>query len=149
MDVTDDRWAILPPILPASWCRADGRGRPWRDAPEVLNGLRWIWRTGAPWKDLPARYPPDQTCHRRGRQWVRSGVVKHIPQALATALRARGGLELSECFIDGTFVLGNKGGLWGKDQAGQRYEGHGSGRPRWPSCRRPQCACYAVWSPPC
>jgi transposase len=108
MDVTDDRWAILPPILPAPWRRADGRGRPWRDAPEVLNGIRWLWRTGAPWKDLPERYPPDQTCYRRCRQWVRSGVVEHMPRALATALRERGGLDLSECSIDGTFVLVNK-----------------------------------------
>ncbi|BBM70381.1 hypothetical protein RmaAA213_22270 [Rhodothermus marinus] len=34
------------------------RGRPWRDPREVLNGILWVVRAGAPWKDLPERYPP-------------------------------------------------------------------------------------------
>src|SRR4051812_18425407 len=37
------------------------RGRPWRDPRDVLNGILWILRTGAPWKDLPNRYPSYQT----------------------------------------------------------------------------------------
>ena len=36
----------------------------------MLNGLLWILRTGAPWADLPDRYPSYQTCHRRFQQWV-------------------------------------------------------------------------------
>jgi transposase len=110
MDLTDDQWAILQPLIPAPRRRPDGRGRPWRDAREVLNGILWILRTGAQWKDLPERYPPYQTCHRRFQQWVRSGVFERILQALATDLRERGGLDLSECFIDGTFVVAKKGG---------------------------------------
>lgn len=39
-----------------------------------LDGVLWILRTGAPWQDLPPRYGPYQTCHRRFQQWVRSGV---------------------------------------------------------------------------
>jgi transposase len=110
MDLTDDQWAILQPLIPAPRRRPDGRGRPWRDAREVLNGILWILRTGAQWKDLPERYPPYQTCHRRFQQWVRSDVFERILQALATDLRERGGLDLSECFIDGTFVVAKKGG---------------------------------------
>jgi transposase len=45
--------------------RPDGRGRPWRDARAVLNGVLWVLRTGAPWHDLPDRYPPYHTCDRR------------------------------------------------------------------------------------
>ncbi|MGE5444032.1 MAG: transposase, partial [Ignavibacteriales bacterium] len=48
--------------------RQDGRGRPWRDNREVLNGILWILRSGARWKDLPERFPPYQTCHRRFQQ---------------------------------------------------------------------------------
>ncbi|WP_448518267.1 transposase, partial [Rhodoflexus sp.] len=33
-------------------------------------GILWVLRTGAAWKDLPDRYPPYQTCHRRYQQWV-------------------------------------------------------------------------------
>lgn len=39
-----------------------------------LDGVLWILRTGAPWQDLPPRYGPYQTCHRRFQQWVRSGM---------------------------------------------------------------------------
>jgi hypothetical protein len=42
MDVTDDQGAILHPLIPAPRRRPDGRGRPWCDAREVLNGMRWI-----------------------------------------------------------------------------------------------------------
>src|ERR671923_1132055 len=110
MDLTDEQWAVLQPIIPVPPRRPDGRGRPWRDAREVLNGILWILRTGAQWQDLPERYPPYQTCHRRFQRWVRSGVLDRLLQALATDLRERGELDLSECFIDGTFVVAKKGG---------------------------------------
>jgi transposase len=65
MDLTDEQWDLLEPLIPQPPRRKDGRGRPWRDPRDVLNGILWILRTGAPWKDLPERYPPYQTCHRR------------------------------------------------------------------------------------
>ena len=68
MDLTDEQWLVLGPLLPDPPKRADGRGRPWRDAREVLNGVLWVLRTGAPWRDLPRRYPPYQTCHRRSQR---------------------------------------------------------------------------------
>ncbi len=67
-------------------------------------------RTGAHWRDLPERYPPYQTCHRRFQRWVEKGVLSHILEALAEDLKERGRLDLSECFIDGTFVVAKKGG---------------------------------------
>ncbi len=70
MDLTDEQWEILEPLIPVPPRRADGKGRPWRDPRDVLNGVLWILRTGAPWHDLPERYPPYQTCHRRFQRWV-------------------------------------------------------------------------------
>src|SRR4029077_17131648 len=63
MDLTDAQWAVLDPLFRPRR-RSDGRGRPWRDTRAVVNGVLWILRTGAPWHDLPNRYPPYQTCHR-------------------------------------------------------------------------------------
>jgi len=60
-----------------------------------------ILRTGAPWKDLPERYPSYQTCHRRFQRWVNNGTLRRVLQALARDLHARGGLDLSETFIEG------------------------------------------------
>ncbi len=110
MDLTDAQWAILAPLLPRPRLRRDRRGRPWRDPRDVLNGILWVLRTGAPWKDLPARYPSYQTCHRRFQMWVRRGTWTAVLKALARDLHARGGLDLSEAFIDGTFASAKKKG---------------------------------------
>jgi transposase len=104
MDLTDAQWAILAPLLPTPRLRRDRRGRPWRDPRDVLNGILWILRTGAPWKDLPARYPSYQTCHRRFQTWIDRGTLRRVLKALAADLHARGGLDLTEAFIDGSFA---------------------------------------------
>ncbi|MCB0261962.1 MAG: transposase, partial [Calditrichaeota bacterium] len=69
----------------------------------------WVLRTGAPWKDLPDRYPPYQTCHRRFQEWDSAGVMDTILEALARDLKERGKLDLTECFIDGSFAPAKKG----------------------------------------
>jgi transposase len=125
MDLTDKQWEVLKLLIPDPPRREDGPGRRWRDPRDVLNGIRWILRTGAPWKDLPERYPPYQTCHRRFQKWTEEGVLAGVLEALAQDLEERGQIDLSECYIDGTFVVAKKGGVCWKDQAGQRYEGHG------------------------
>ena len=72
MDLTDDQWEILKSVL-VEPRRKDGKGRPPRDARLVLNGVLWILRTGAPWKDLPDRYPFYQSCYRRFQKWQQDG----------------------------------------------------------------------------
>ena len=143
MDLKDEQWAILAPLIPKPRRRADGRGRPWRDDREVLNGILWVLRTGAPWQDVPERYPSPATCHRRFQQWVRTGVFRKILLALAKDLRDRGKLDLTECFIDASFVGAKKGPLCGPDEARQGFKAHGScGRP-WSSSRRRRGQCFA------
>ena len=109
MELTDDQWARLNPLIPEPPHRADGRGRPWTPRRPVLDAVLWILRTGAPWKDLPDRYPPHTTVHRRFQQWVREGTFERVLAALATDLQERGGIDVSECFVDGTFVGAKKG----------------------------------------
>jgi transposase len=84
---------------------------PFRDARAVLNGVLWVLRTGAPWHDLPPRYPPYQTCHRRFQQWQRSGRLDRLLQCLAEDLRDRVKIDLSEAFVDATFASAKKGAL--------------------------------------
>ena len=112
MDRTDEQWSLVSPLLPACPKRRDGRGRPWRCNRAVLNGILWILRTGAPWHDLPARYPSYQTCHRRFQRWSSDGTLERILRTLAHDLHERGGLDVSECFIDGLFVAAKKGTTW-------------------------------------
>ena len=99
-------WTTLFPSQSRAQMGEDARGR--NDAP-VLNGVLWVLRTGAPWADVPERYPSYQTCHRRFQQWVRSGVMKGILEALALDLKIRGALDVEEAFIDGSFATAKKG----------------------------------------
>lgn len=110
MHLSDAQWEVIKPLLREKR-RADGRGRPWRDARAVLAGVLWILRTGARWQDLPSEYPPYQTCHRRFQQWVREGRLERILRALAEDLLLRGALDLEEAFIDATFSSAKKGAI--------------------------------------
>jgi len=62
---------------------------------DVLNGILWILRTGAPWKDMPSRYPPYQTRHRWSQKWSQNGVFKQILTELAEDLYEGGGSRVS------------------------------------------------------
>lgn len=110
MHISDAQWELLRPILRESKA-AGGRGRPRRDARQVLDGILWILRTGARWQDLPREYPPYQTCHRRFQQWVGEGRLERILRTLAEDLLARGALDLDEAFIDASFSSAKKGAI--------------------------------------
>ena len=124
--LTDDQWQRIEPLLPSLPVRADGKGRRWRDSRPVLDGILWVLPTGAPWAALPTgapwaalprgEYPPYQTCHRRFRRWVKDDTLKRIAHAFAQ----RAGLDLSECFIDGTFASAKKGAMPSARPSGAR-----------------------------
>ena len=107
-ELTDAQWQLIGPILRPKR-RSDGRGRPWQDTRAVLNGILWVLGKGAQWRELPKKYPPYQTCHRRFQQWVREGKLENILRTLAEELQARGKLKLEEAFIDASFTGANKG----------------------------------------
>jgi hypothetical protein len=119
MRLTDDeQWAILEPLIPAPKRRPDGRGRPWRGNRECLEGILWVLKTGARWRDLPRDYPPYQTCHRRFQQWAAAGVFAALAEQLLKLKVSDPDLpNLSECFVDATFAPAKKGAI-------------ASGRPR-------------------
>jgi len=87
-ELTDEQWALIEPLLPRVE-RRDGRGRPRVENGAVFDGIFWILRTGAAWADLPERFPSYQTCHRRFQEWVASGTLRAVLEALAEDLRSR------------------------------------------------------------
>lgn len=111
VEFTDAQWEVLKPLIPKPRRRPDGKGRPAREPREVLEGILWVLRTGAPWKDLPDRFAPYQTCHRWMQKWSKAGVFDRILMALAEDLLQRGQLDLTEGFIDGSFAGTKKRGL--------------------------------------
>ena len=111
MDLTEKQWEAIREYVPAEELKGttEQGGRPWREPRDVVNAILWVMRTGAPWADLPPRYPPYQTCHRRFQKWQRNGVLDKILRHLAMDLHRRGKLDLTEAFIDGTHAGAKKG----------------------------------------
>ena len=107
-ELTDEQWELVEPILRPRR-REDNRGRPWHDTRAVLNGVLWILGSGAQWAEMPAKYPPYQTCHRRFQQWVREDRLVEVLRLLARQLHERGKLNLDEAFVDATFASAQKG----------------------------------------
>ncbi len=82
-DLTDIEWQRLEPILPPA--SAKRRGGQFKDHRTVINGILWVMRTGAPWRDLPERYGPWQSCYSRFSRWSRTGIWQKIAITLHAA----------------------------------------------------------------
>jgi len=68
-ELTDYEWAAIKPFLPNK-----PRGVPRVNDRRVLNGIFWVLRSGAPWRDLPESLGPYTTCYNRFIRWRRAGV---------------------------------------------------------------------------
>jgi transposase len=109
MELTDAQWAVVEALLPEGKSGPGRKGRPRRGNREVLEGILWVLRTGARWRDLPPPFPPYQTCHRRFGQWSRGRTLEGVLKALVADMQARGGIDLSEAYIDGSFAGAKRG----------------------------------------
>jgi transposase len=86
-DLTNQQWARLEPLLPKG--KKSGRPPTWSKR-QLINGIRWRTRTGAPWRDVPARYGPWQTVYGLFRRWQRDGTWQQILTALRAQADAKG-----------------------------------------------------------
>jgi transposase len=112
-DLTDEQWERLRPLLPPQKPKT---GRPNEEHRRVINGILWIDRTGAPWRDLPERYGPWRTVASRFYRWQKAGIWQEILKALRQKADAAGGIDWGTHYVDGTTVrahqhaAGAKGG---------------------------------------
>jgi transposase len=97
-DLTDAQWAVLEPLLPA-------RGKPGRPPVwtkrQLIDGIRWRVRAGAPWRDVPPQYGRWQTVYGLFRRWQRDGTWRQV----LTGLQARAdaaGLITWDVSVDST-----------------------------------------------
>jgi len=103
--LSEEQWQRIAPLLPQD----KSRGRPWADNRRVLEGILWILRSGARWRDLPTEYPSASTCWRRLRQWEQQEVWLKIWRQFLSELDQQGRLDWSESFLDGSFAPAKKG----------------------------------------
>jgi transposase len=112
-DLTDAQWARLEPLLPTP----SKSGRPSKCSKrQLIDGIRWRVRVGAPWRDVPDCYGSWQAVYGLFRRWQRAGIWRHI----VTALQARAdaaGLITWEVGVDSTIA---------------RAHQHAAGAPRVP-----------------
>ena len=79
-DLTDFEWGVIEPLLPKN-----RRGRKPRENRRVLNGIFWVLRTGAPWRDLPERYGPYTTAYNRFNRWRKAAIWDRLMDAVVKA----------------------------------------------------------------
>ena len=98
MNLTDEQWALIQPLIPPPSPYA--RGRPPADPRATLNGIFYKLHLGAPWYNLPPyasdRSPSWQTCYRAYRRWEQSGLMEEIYKTLYRDLSDRGGIDLRQ-----------------------------------------------------
>src|SRR5258707_1377407 len=122
-ELSDYEWSVIKPMLPNK-----SRGIPRVDDRRILNGIFWILRSGAPWRDLPERYGPWTTVYDRFRRWRNAEVFQKMLNALATQARHRERIDFEFGAVDGSVVRAHK------SAAGARKKGL---RPKKASKHRP------------
>ncbi|MFF0013142.1 IS5 family transposase [Streptomyces sp. NPDC005374] len=87
--MTDAEWAVLEPLLPVSNNRC---GR-WRDHRQVINGIIHRLSPGVQWRELPERFGPWKTAHKRHLLWSADGTWERLLQHVQSVADADGGID--------------------------------------------------------
>ena len=98
-ELTNIQWERLHPLLPPHKPKT---GRPAHDPRPIINGLWWMLRPGAPWRDLPERYGPWRTVASRFDRWQRAGIWSQLLAAVPAQAEAAGQLNWNMHYLDGT-----------------------------------------------
>ena len=108
-EITDKQWEKLRPLFPEPKASPKGGPKPIPNRP-VFEGIVWLLRSGARWKDMPREYPSPATCWRRLWQWEEDGTLLKVWHTYLSELDEKGRLKWEECFADGSFAPAKKGG---------------------------------------
>jgi transposase len=140
-DLSDEQWVRLQPLLPA---QKPHTGHPNNGHRPFINGMLWINRTGAPWRDMPEQYGNWSSIASRFYRWQKAGVWERIVAALQTRSDSQGHLDWETHYVDGTIVRAHQhaagaahstadGEALGRSQGGFSTKIHvrveGNGRP--------------------
>jgi len=87
-DVSDDEWALVAPYLTLLPEASGQRSYPLR---EVFNGLRYVVKTGAPWRWMPNDLPPWEIVYQQAQRWLRAGCFETLAEDLRVILRLAAG----------------------------------------------------------
>jgi transposase len=74
-DVSDDEWAFVAPYLALL---PEEAGQRKHDLREVFNALRWLVKSGAPWRMLPTNLPPWEAVYQQTQRWLAAGAFEFM-----------------------------------------------------------------------
>ncbi len=109
-ELNDEHWLLIADLFSNASPSPKG-GRPMADPRACFEGVLWILRSGARWKDLPPRFPSYATCWRRFVEWTDNGALDKAWTRLLRKLDKNGRVDWSEGFADGTFASAKKGAI--------------------------------------
>ena len=107
-ELTDDQWSVIEDLF-GTPPRKTAVGRPRADSRRCFEGVLWVLRTGARWRDLPKCFPSPTTCWRRFQEWSANGVWAAAWQRLLMLLDEHGKIDRQHSIADGTFSSAKKG----------------------------------------
>ena len=107
-ELTDEQWNLISDLFPVREVGPKG-GRPPQSPRPCVEGIIWILRTGARWKDLPKHFPSYATCWRRLKEWTEAGIWEQAWGRLLRRLDRQGRVNHEESIADGTFSSAKKG----------------------------------------
>lgn len=87
--LSDQVWARIEPLLPAQY----GKGRPFRDHRQVIEGIVFRYRAGIAWRDLPAVFGPWQTVWKRHHRFSTDGTWDEVLAILTAEADAAGEID--------------------------------------------------------
>lgn len=102
-ELSDEQWALIEPLLPRA-----KTGRKPRDPRQCFNAIFWVLHTGAPWRDLPERFPPWQTAYNTFSRWRKSGLFERLLETLQMRLDRAGRIDWNLWCIDGTHIRASR-----------------------------------------
>jgi transposase len=94
-ELTDKQFNKIEHMLPG---RKEHVGVTAKDNRIFINGVLWIFKTGAPWRDLPERYGHWKNVHRRFSRWAKTGIFDSIFRVLSNDA------DMEFLLMDGTIV---------------------------------------------
>lgn len=110
-ELSDEQWSLISDLFPDKPMGPQG-GRPAVSSRACFEGILWVLRSGARWKDLPSHFPSYATCWRRFAAWSADGIWDLALARLLEELDRRGKINWDEGMADGTFASAKKGVIW-------------------------------------
>ncbi len=114
-DLSEQQWQALTPHLPEN----PKRGHDYRDHRQIINGILWRLKNGAPWREIPERYGPWQTCWDRFTRWERDSTWKHVLQAQQAQADAAGEIDWDGAALDSSHARAHRRATGARKESAQ------------------------------